>query len=177
MILNKTKKLVITALMIAFGVILPILFHTIPDAGRVLLPMHIPVLICGLMCGGSYGLLCGIITPIMSSLLTGMPPAAYLPGMVCELAVYGLVAGLVISLMKNSTGIVSMYISLITAMVAGRLVIGVLNSFIFSVGEYSMAIWVSSMFVKALPGILLQLIVIPILIKALTRTRIYSSTT
>ena len=89
-----TKKLVSCALCIALGVLLPIAFHVIPNAGSVFLPMHIPVLICGLFCGAPYGLACGIITPFISSVMTGMPPAMMLPKMIIELGVYGLVAGL-----------------------------------------------------------------------------------
>ena len=89
-----TRKLVSCALCIALGVLLPMAFHVIPNAGSVFLPMHIPVLICGLFCGWPYGLACGILTPFISSVTTGMPPAMMLPQMMVELAVYGLVAGL-----------------------------------------------------------------------------------
>ena len=88
-----TKQLVLAALCVALGVVLPVAFHSIPNAGSVLLPMHIPVLLCGLVCGPVYGLLSGILTPLLSSMITGMPPMAYLPGMLCELSAYGLAAG------------------------------------------------------------------------------------
>lgn len=91
---STTKKLVSCALCIAIGVLLPMAFHVIPNAGSIFLPMHIPVLICGLFCGAPYGLACGIITPFLSSMTTGMPPAMILPQMMIELAVYGLVTGL-----------------------------------------------------------------------------------
>lgn len=91
---STTKKLVSSALCIAIGVLLPMAFHVIPNGGSVFLPMHIPVLICGLFCGAPYGLACGIITPFLSSMTTGMPPAMILPQMMIELAVYGLVTGL-----------------------------------------------------------------------------------
>ena len=91
---NKTRNLVITALMIAAGVILPMAFHGVPNAGKVFLPMHIPVLLCGMVTGPVFGLAAGIITPIVSSLATGMPAAAMLPQMICELGVYGLMTGL-----------------------------------------------------------------------------------
>ena len=91
---STTKKLVSCALCIAIGVLLPMAFHVIPNGGSIFLPMHIPVLICGLFCGAPYGLACGIITPFLSSMTTGMPPAMILPQMMIELAVYGLVTGL-----------------------------------------------------------------------------------
>ena len=86
---NQVKKLVMAAMCVALGIVLPMAFHTIQNAGSIFLPMHIPVLICGLLCGWQYGLICGILAPVLSSLFTGMPPAAILPAMLCELAVYG----------------------------------------------------------------------------------------
>ena len=97
---STTKKLVSCALCIAIGVLLPMAFHVIPNAGSIFLPMHIPVLICGLFCGTPYGLACGIITPFLSSMTTGMPPAMILPQMMIELAIYGLVTGLIL---KNTS--------------------------------------------------------------------------
>ena len=117
-----TKQLVLAALCVALGVVLPVAFHSIPNAGSVLLPMHIPVLLCGLVCGPVYGLLSGILTPLLSSMITGMPPMAYLPGMLCELAAYGLVSGVLWHKAKHTVPM--MYASLVTAMVAGRLVWG-----------------------------------------------------
>ena len=94
--MSNVKKLVIAALCVAIGVALPQAFHAIPQAGQIFLPMHLPVLLCGLLCGPLYGLLCGAVTPALSSLITGMPGAAVLPSMICELAVYGLVAGVLV---------------------------------------------------------------------------------
>jgi len=101
--MSNIKKMVGTALFIAIGIALPLAFHSIPNAGRAFLPMHIPILLCGLICGFPWGLACGIVTPLLSSLLTGMPMAAMLPSMLCELAVYGLVSSLLMryALVKN----------------------------------------------------------------------------
>ena len=93
---NQVKKLVMAAMCVALGIILPMAFHTIQNAGSIFLPMHIPVLICGLLCGWQYGLICGFLTPVLSRLFTGMPPAAILPAMACELAVYGVLTGICI---------------------------------------------------------------------------------
>ena len=100
---NQVKQMVLTALFIAIGVVLPQAFHAIPNAGSVMLPMHIPVLLAGLVCGPVFGLACGVLTPTLSSLITGMPPMAYLPSMLCELAIYGLVSGLVTKVVKTGT--------------------------------------------------------------------------
>ena len=75
---SSVKNMTLTAVCIALCVVLPIAFHSIPDAGSVFLPMHIPVLICGMICGGPYGLICGFVGPLVSSVLTGMPPIAIL---------------------------------------------------------------------------------------------------
>ncbi|HWS41769.1 MAG TPA: ECF transporter S component [Pseudoflavonifractor sp.] len=165
---NNTRRLTFAALCIALGIVLPITLHAIPNAGSIFLPMHVPVLLCGLLCGWPYGLVCGIVTPILSSVLTGMPPAAYLPGMVAELAIYGLVAGLVLRLVRTKSELLNLYIALVSAMLAGRLAMGVLNALLFRAGSYSMQLWVTGMFVTALPGIAIQLVLLPVLVRSLS---------
>jgi niacin transporter len=168
---NNTRRLTFAALCIALGIVLPITLHAIPNAGSIFLFMHIPVLLCGLLCGWPYGLVCGVVTPILSSVLTGMPPAAYLPGMVAELAIYGLMAGLVLKLVRTRSELLNLYIALVSAMLAGRLAMGVLNALLFRAGSYSMQLWVAGMFVTALPGIAIQLVLLPILVRALSGAR------
>lgn len=158
---SATRKLVMAAMCAALGVVLPQAFHMVPNAGSVLLPMHIPVLLCGLACGWPYGLACGILAPLLSSLLTGMPPAAYLPSMLCELAAYGLVSGLMSQFIRLRSRTASVYVQLVSAMLAGRVVYGVVNALIFRAGSYSFQIFFTAAFVTALPGIILQLLVIP----------------
>ena len=97
---------------------------------------------------------------------------AYLPGMLCELAVYGFVSGLLMRQIKTGKLLADLYLSLITAMLAGRLVFGLLNALIFRAGSYSLAIWVSASFITALPGIVIQLAVIPALVLALKKSRL-----
>ena len=167
--MNKTRKLVLTALFLALGVVLPLALHAIPNAGSIFLPMHLPVLLCGLICGWPFGLACGVLTPLLSSLLTGMPPAAYLPSMVFELAAYGLVAGLLLRFVRTKSAAADLYIALVGAMLAGRVVYGALNALIFRAGDYSMALWLTASFVTALPGIVIQLVLIPILVAALQK--------
>ena len=167
--MNNTKRMILSALLVAMGVVLPMAFHSIPNAGSVFLPMHIPVLLCGLICGWPYGLACGVLAPLLSSLMTGMPPAAILPGMLCELAVYGLVSGLLLKVIHTRRTIVDLYASLLGTMISGRLVAGVLNALIFRAGSYSLAMWTTASFVTALPGIAIQLVLIPLLVMALQR--------
>ena len=155
-----TKQLVLAALCVALGVVLPVAFHSIPNAGSVLLPMHIPVL------------LSGILTPLLSSMITGMPPMAYLPSMLCELAAYGLAAGVLRRFVRTGKRPLDLYIQLVSAMLIGRLVYGVMNALIFSAGNYSFAVFVSGAFVTALPGIVIQLVLLPAVVLLLEKARL-----
>lgn len=168
----KTKQLIYAALCIAIGVALPQTLHAVPNAGSIFLPMHIPVLICGLICGWPLGLACGILTPLISSLITGMPPMAYLPGMLIELAVYGLSTGLVLKHVSTGKTIADLYIALICAMIAGRLVYGVVNALIFMAGKYSFTLWLTGAFVTALPGIVIQFVLIPLVVIAMEKAKL-----
>jgi Protein of unknown function (DUF1393). len=164
-----TVQLVCTALFTAVGVVLPLAFHSVPNAAMVFLPMHIPVLMCGLIAGPFYGLVCGALTPVLSSLFTEMPPMAIIPSIVAELAVYGLVSGILIRVVRTHRTIFNIYVALIGAMLVGRGVMGLLNAFVFSGGAYSLKIWLAASFVTALPGIAIQLVLIPILILTLKK--------
>ncbi|MGN0507258.1 MAG: ECF transporter S component [Lachnospiraceae bacterium] len=166
------KKMIICALCAALCVVLPIAFHAIPNAGNVFCPMHIPVLLCGLIAGWQYGLVCGILGPVLSSVLTSMPAMAYLPSMLVELAVYGLVTGLMMKLIHTGKLLVDLYLSLFIAMLAGRIFAGVAKAFIFSAGSYTMTAWVTSGFITAFPGIAIQLVLIPGIVYALTRAKL-----
>ena len=170
--MSAVKKSIITAVCIALCVVLPQAFHAVPNAGAIYLPMHIPVLLCGLICGWSYGLLCGLAGPALSALLTGMPPAAVLPGMLVECGVYGLAAGLLMQLVRTKHLYADLYISLAAAMLLGRVVSGIAKALIFSVGSYSMASWVAGSFVTALPGIVIQLALLPSIVYALMHARL-----
>ena len=157
---STTKKLVSGALCIAIGVLLPMSFHVIPNGGSVFLPMHIPVLICGLFCGAPYGLACGIITPFLSSM----------PQMMIELAVYGLVTGLCEKHINFKNEMPKLYISLIIAMLAGRIVNGLINTFVLSTQGYTLSVFMTASFITCLPGIIIQLIIVPILVRILNKT-------
>lgn len=168
------RRMVLTAMCVAIGVVLPIACHSIPNAGNVLLPMHIPVLLCGLACGWYYGLGCGVLTPLLSSLFTGMPPMAYLPSMLCELAVYGLISGLMAKYIHTGKRMVDLYFQLIAAMLAGRIVYGLLNALIFSAGSYSFSAFFAAAFVTALPGIVIQLVLLPAVVLLLEKAHVIS---
>lgn len=163
------KRMTLSALCVALCVVVPIAFHVIPNAGTVFLPMHIPVLLCGLVCGWQYGLLCGVLGPLVSSVLTGMPPAAMLPGMMVECGMYGCVGGLMMDHVRTGSLYRDLYISLPVAMLAGRVISGIAKALILAPGT-SLTAWATASFVTGLPGISVQLIVLPPLIVALTRS-------
>ena len=169
--MRSVKKLTLSSVCIALCVVLPIAFHSIPDAGTVFLPMHIPVLICGMICGWPYGLLCGLMGPLLSSAITGMPPAAILPAMMVECGAYGMVSGLMLHFVRTGKTYPDLYISLVTAMLAGRVVSGIAKALIFMPG-ISMTAWITASFVTALPGIVIQLVFLPGVVLTLMKARV-----
>lgn len=163
--MSQVKKVVVAAVCAALGIVLPMAFHSIPNAGATWLPMHIPVMISGLVAGPVAGAATGVLAPVLSGLLTGMPPAPMLPPMTCELLVYGLASGLLSRVVRTGNASADLYISLVGAMLAGRVVAGVLRALIFSPGAYSLEAWLTASFVTAIMGIVLQLaVVVPIVV-------------
>ena len=168
--MKTVKRMVMTAICAALCVVLPIAFHSIPNAGTVLLPMHIPVLLCGLICGWPYGLVCGLLGPFLSS-FTGMPPLSVLPSMMVECGVYGMVSGLMMKFVRTGKPVADLYISMTAAMILGRVVAGFAKSLIFTPGVAPFA-WVTTSLVMGIPGIVIQLVVMPVLVMALTRAKL-----
>ena len=166
------KNLAFCALCIALCVVLPMAFHAIANAGPIFLPMHIPELLCGLACGWPYGLVCGLLGPVLSGVLTGMPSPAVLPGMMVECGVYGLVSGLMMQAVHTKKLYADLYISQITAMLLGRILSGVCKALIFAPATFTVAAWATTSFVTGLPGIAIQLVLLPSLVVALTKARL-----
>lgn len=107
--LTVLNKSILTALCVALCVVLPMTLHAIPKGGVLFSPMHLPVLLCGLVCGAPFGLVCGILGPLVSSLLTGMPVFGYMPVMMIELGLYGLISGLVMQFLRSGKLVVDLY--------------------------------------------------------------------
>ena len=168
--MTTVKRMVVAAICTALCVVLPTAFHSVPNAGSVLLPMHIPVLLCGLLCGGFYGMVCGLLGPLLSS-FTGMPPMSVLPSMMVECAAYGLIAGLGMRFIRTGKTPADLYISLIAAMLLGRIIAGLAKAWILTPGIAPFA-WVISSLVTGIPGVAIQLVLIPILVLALTRAKL-----
>lgn len=158
-----------TALCMALGLVLPTFFHMV-GAGPTFLPMHIPVLLCGLVFGWPYGAICGLIVPLLSSIITGMPPIfPTAPAMMLELCAYGALTGFFYQKLRWNV-----YPSLICAMIGGRIISGIANAVFMNMASkaYGFAAFISGSFVQALPGILIQIILIPVLILALEKAKI-----
>ena len=171
--MSSVKKATITALCIALCSVLPVVFHA-TGLGSAFSPMHIPVLLCGLVCGSGYGIFCGIAGPVLSSVLSGMPTVTQLIYFVPELTVYGFVTGLMMKLVRTKKLVVDLYISLAVAMLAGRLVGGIAEA-LFYLGSgqtFTLAAVAAGYFVTTIPGIICHLIVIPILVTTLMKARL-----
>ena len=171
--MNKhTRNLVLSALFMALGLVLPFLTGQIPQIGSMLLPMHIPVLLCGFVCGWPWGLAVGFITPLLRSMLWGMPPIVTAIGMAFELAAYGCLSGLFYKLLPKKP--INVYISLILAMLGGRVVWGLAQMVILGVTAegFTWAAFVAGGFANAIPGIIAQIVLIPILVLALRKARL-----
>ena len=170
--MSNVKKSIITAVCIALCYVIPLMFHGIQNAGSIFCPMHIPVFICGLICGWQYGLLCGIAGPALSSALSGMPPVAILPSMMVELAAYGTAAGLMMKLVRTKSTYADLYISLIVPIVCGRVLAGLAKALIFARGSYSMSAWIAGSVVTSWPGTVIQLVFIPTIVFALMKSHL-----
>lgn len=173
--MNTTKKLTLSALFLALGLVLPFFTGQIQEIGNKLLPMHIPVLLCGVVCGWKYGLLVGFITPLLRSLLFTMPALPNAIGMAFELATYGAFIGIIYYKLHKSQ--LKIYISLLSAMIAGRIVWGMVSIIIYGVQQsaFSWQMFIGGALLNAIPGIILQLVLIPILLLALEKSGVIKS--
>lgn len=175
----KTKKIVLnislSGMFLALAYVMPFLTGQIPEIGKMLCPMHIPVLLCGFICGVPYGVVVGAIAPIIRSLTLGVPiffPTA--TAMAFELAVYGLMAGFLYKALPKKK--VNIYVSLIGAMVVGRIVWGLVMLCLMGLGftKFNLSVFWTSAVLNAIPGILVQIILIPIIVMLLEKSKLIS---
>lgn len=166
------QRLVLAAMFLALGIVLPFLTGQIPQVGSMLLPMHLPVLLCGLICGWQYGGAVGLVLPLLRYVMFGMPPI-FPTGiaMTFELAAYGAIAGFLYNRSKWQC-VFALYRSLLIAMAGGRIIWGVVRVLLTGVaGEaFTWQMFMAGAFLNAIPGIVLQLVFIPVLMVALDRT-------
>lgn len=164
--MNKINKIATCAFCVALCIILPFSFHLIPDFGSIFCPMHLPIFVCAMLCGPVYGIICGLLGPLFSSLFTGMPPSFILPSMLVELVAYGLFSGLFMKVLKNKKFVISLYIVLILSMLIGRIIASFVQIFVLAKGAASAQAVFTAHFITCLPGIILQIIIIPPIIVA-----------
>jgi len=158
------REITLTGLFIALAVVLPIAFHQIAMAGRIFLPMHIPILLAGILLGPISGTIVGLISPTLSFLLTGMPPAYAVPLMTVELVFYGLFSGIAVKKLK-----IPLIVGLILAMIVGRLGFALA---LFALGRFMQLPYDIKYFIiyaipTGLPGMALQIVLIPLLVKGI----------
>lgn len=169
-IMKQTRKLVLSAFFMALGIVLPFLTGQIQQIGNMLLPMHIPVLLCGFICGWQYGLAVGLVTPLLRSALFGMPPLMpTAAAMAVELAVYGVMTGILYEKLPKKT--LYIYVSLLGAMIAGRAAWGIVGIPLYGIAGsgFTAQIFMAGALFNAIPGIILQIVLIPVIIIALKK--------
>ncbi len=167
---SRVRKMVLAALFLALALVLPFLTGQIPEVGSMLCPMHIPVLLCGFFCGWPWGIAVGFLTPLLRSLMFSMPPM--FPTAICmafELATYGGISGLLYSKLPREKS--SIYLALLVAMVLGRLVWGAMRFLCSGLNPSAFgfaAFWAGAV-TSAVPGIILQILLIPVLVITLEK--------
>lgn len=160
---KETFKIVLSAIFIALAYVLPFLTGNIPQIGSKLCPMHIPVILCGFICGWKYGLIVGVVSPLLRSLTLSMPPLFPTAlAMSLELATYGFIAGLLHQLLPKTKK--SIYISLIIAMIVGRLVWGTAMFAFLGNTQFGISAFWAGAVGNAIPGIIIQIVLIPLII-------------
>ena len=169
---RKLLKMTLAALFLALAYLMPFLTGQIPEIGSMLCPMHLPVLICGFICGPVWGAVVGFIAPLFRSLLTGGFPPLF-PTAVCmafELAAYGAVAGVMHKLLPRKRAFI--YCSLLTAMIAGRIVWGIVMFVCLGTGGFTFAAFLAGAVTGAIPGIIAQIILVPAIVMLLDNPKI-----
>ena len=167
---NNVKKLILAAMFLAMAMVLPFLTGQIPEIGSMLCPMHIPALLCGFFCGWPWGLMFGFVAPLLRSVTFAMPPM--FPVAICmafELAAYGAVSGALYQKLPKKKG--NIYVALIVAMILGRLVWGAARFVCagLDVSAFGLSAFWAGAITSAIPGIIVQIILIPILVMALEK--------
>jgi len=170
---KKLLKMILAALFLALAYVLPYLTGQIPEIGSMLCPMHLPILLCGFICGWQWGLAIGFAAPLFRSLTLGMPP--FFPTAICmafELAAYGAISGIMHRLLPRKKPFI--YCSLLAAMLVGRVVWGLASFICFGIngGSFTFAAFLAGALTNAIPGIIVQIALVPVLVMTLDNEKI-----
>ena len=171
---SPARQIVLAALFLALAFVLPMITGHVPQVGNMLCPMHFPILLCGFVLGGPWGLAVGFIAPLLRSVLFGMPPMFPIAiSMAFELATYGAVSGVLWRKAKQHT-LPMMYATLVAAMVAGRLVWGAVRFVLAGLtgSSFPFSAFLSGALLTAVPGIIAQLVLIPLILTALQKAKV-----
>ena len=168
--MKSTKKLTLSAVFLALGLILPFFTGQIQEIGNKLLPMHLPVMLCGMICGCKYGILIDFLTPLLRSFLFSMPIFSNAVGMAFELSVYGAIIGILYAKLRHMK--FRIYICLLAAMISGRIAWGIASVMIHGVthSAFTWQMFLGGALLNAIPGIIIQLLLIPILMLAFEKS-------
>ncbi len=166
-------NLALSAMFLALGLVLPFITGQVPQIGNMLLPMHIPVLLCGLICGWQYGGVVGFVCPLLRSAVFAAPPMPMAVGMAFELCAYGVIVGWLYGHSKWKC-VISLYRCLIVAMLGGRVVWGAARVIMVGAMDvpFGWEAFLSGALLTAIPGIVLQLVLIPAIMVALDRAKL-----
>ena len=167
-----THALTYAAVCLALALVLPFLTGQLPQIGNALSPMHIPTFLCGFLCGWPYGLLVGFIAPLLRCFLFDMPPFSTALPMAFELATYGFIVGFIYKLLPKKA--VCIYVSLLSAMVCGRIVWGFVRFIIAGLNktQFSLSAFWAGAVANAIPGIILHIVLVPIIVMALEKAKV-----
>lgn len=170
---TNSKDMTVAALCLAIALMLPFFTGQIPTIGAMLCPMHIPVFLCAFLCRGYWAALVGFTAPLLRYALFSMPPMPFGIAMAFEMAVYGVTASVIYSRLPKKKKS-SIYIALIIAMILGRVVWGAARMIIAGVTatEFTWSLFIAGALLEAIPGIVLQLILIPVIVMAVRKERI-----
>jgi len=177
------KNLTSSAVCLLLCMILPLLTGQIPQIGLALPSRHIPVLTFGFVAGPAYAMIVGLVAPLLRMLIFGMPMPFMAITMCFELAVYGLVSGVLYKVFPKK--VVFIYVSLIAAMLVGRVIWGLAAMQLASIAifpalpmgwvQFGWSEFISAAFITAVPGIIAHIVLIPIIVLALQKARFIES--
>lgn len=170
---DRLLKMILSAMLLALAYVMPFLTGQLPTIGNMLCPMHIPIILCGFICGWSWGMLIGFIAPLLRAFTLGMPPI--FPTAVCmafELAAYGAITGIMYKVLPQKKPFI--YVALIVAMLVGRMIWGLAMYACMSISgnEYTFALFIAGAFTNAIPGIIVQLVLVPVLVMVIDSHRV-----